>query len=87
MYLFSRSLQEKVFCPNSGINQEREWHGDQYRKGINEITKKANHTMTGAQASLDNIVQTGKRRWMAQGGLSKIDHKGQTFWEKNTDSL
>lgn len=40
MYLFSGSLQEKVLYPNNGINQEREWHEDWHRKGINKMTKK-----------------------------------------------
>lgn len=87
MYLFSGSLQEKVLYPNNGINQEREWHGDWHRKGINKMTKKASPNITGAKASLENIVQAGEGRRMAQGGLSKTDQEGQAFWKKNADSL
>lgn len=49
--------------------------------------KKASGNITGAQASLENIVQTGEGRWMVQGGLSKRDQEGQAFWKKNADSL
>lgn len=51
------------------------------------MTKKASPKITGAQASLENIVQTGERKWRTQGGLSKTDQEGQIFWKKNTDSL
>lgn len=49
-----------MFCPNSGVNPEGEWHGNQNSKGINKITRKSSPEIKGAQPSLENIVQTGE---------------------------